>query len=150
MPSSLSEFLREVPMFSEVPEHDLLELVEECGAEDLEPGAVLFSEGESGDAAYIVMSGHIDIVKRSGSREVLLNSLSPGDIFGEMALLDDAPRMAGAKANGSTSVVRIHKAQVQNLLEKSRPVQTAMFGLRFPARELKNQRNEVRPAFGHG
>ena len=116
-------------MFSELEDAELSALVKECSVVDLEPGEVLFEEGAVGDAAYVVQSGQIDILKRSGSRAVRLSELKPGDLFGEMALLDDSPRMAGARANGGTKVVSISKSDVQALLQKSRVFQSAMFDL---------------------
>lgn len=129
MTQTLIEFLRQVPMLAGLPEEDLKTLVGECDLLELSPGTVLFNEGDGGDAAYVVHTGQIEILKKSGNREVLLNELKSGDVFGEMALLDDSPRMAGARARENTTVVTIRKSEVQNLLEKSRPAQNAMFSM---------------------
>ena len=127
--NSVFDFLRQVPMFSDLADADLSDLVSECSVVELESGAVLFEEGAIGDAAYVVRQGKIEILKRSGARNVLLGTLNPGDLFGEMALLDDSPRMAGARAKGQTTVVTIGKAEVQSLLKECQSVKDAMFDL---------------------
>ena len=124
---SLIEFLRPVPMLAGLSQDELGVLVDECSVVELPPGALLFSEGDSGDAAYVVRSGRIEIFKQSGSREILLNVLNAGEVFGEMALIDGSPRIAGARASGQTTVVGIRKSQFQDLLKNSQAAQNAMF-----------------------
>ena len=61
---------------------------------DVPMGNVLFYEGEAGDACYLIKHGHIEICKGDEKNLVTLARLGPGDIFGEMALFDQRPRMA--------------------------------------------------------
>lgn len=62
-------------------------------------GEIIFKRGEAGDAAYLVTSGEVEIVvpDRTGKPKVI-STLSRGDIFGEMALITHAPRVATARA----------------------------------------------------
>jgi len=71
----------------------------------LSDGQVLFRRGESGDAFYIIDSGHIRIftLDEEGS-ELTLNTLGAGEAFGELALVDDRPRSASAAALGPTTL----------------------------------------------
>ena len=71
-------------------------------------GELVFQEGDLGAEAYIVQSGEIEIRKSMGRGrdEVVLGTVTEGAIFGEMALVDDAPRMAGAVCSKS-AVLRI-------------------------------------------
>ncbi|MDR1249229.1 MAG: cyclic nucleotide-binding domain-containing protein [Treponema sp.] len=57
---------------------------------------MIFSEGEPGDELYIIQKGSVKITKIAEGMEVLLAVLKPGDIFGEMALLESKPRTACA------------------------------------------------------
>ena len=63
--------------------------------QDLE---VIFEEGSYGDEMYIVHSGLVKLVKQSTGREMVIATISPGEFFGEMALVDNAPRSVSAVA----------------------------------------------------
>ncbi len=75
-------------------------------------GGFVFREHESAQQAFIVKSGTVEIFKSFAEdgfppREVILGSLSEGAMFGEMALIDDQPRMASARAIGGPVVVYV-------------------------------------------
>ena len=72
-------------------------------------GDYIFKEGDSANNAYIIQSGSVEIVK-SGEEEVVLATIPEGGIFGEMALIDDSPRMAAAASAMPPSVVTIQHA----------------------------------------
>jgi len=67
------------------------------------PGEVVFAEGDTGAHMYVVRSGEIEI-EREGR---VVETLSPGGIFGEMALIDGSPRSATARAKTSCEVAPI-------------------------------------------
>ncbi|MBF0130585.1 MAG: cyclic nucleotide-binding domain-containing protein, partial [Alphaproteobacteria bacterium] len=71
----------------------------------LEAGQYLFHEGESGDRAYLVASGRIEISKKAEDDVVVLAVVGRGEFVGEMALVDDFPRMASARAIEPTALV---------------------------------------------
>jgi CRP/FNR family transcriptional regulator, cyclic AMP receptor protein len=68
-----------------------------------EPGEVIFSEVDKGDKMYVVRSGEIE-VERDGK---IVETLSGGGIFGEMALIDGSPRAATARAKTACEVAPI-------------------------------------------
>ena len=79
--------------------------------QDLPKGAYLFREGESAQYAYILVSGVLEIVKTGLDGEAILAKIStPKEIFGEMALIDGAPRSAGARAKTDVVVTQVDKA----------------------------------------
>ncbi len=81
----------------------------------LAPSQVLFREGEIGDSLYVVLEGRVMISKYiPGAGEEALAFLERGDFFGEMALIDNLPRSADAKADASGAVVL---AIARNVLE---------------------------------
>jgi signal transduction histidine kinase/predicted CoA-binding protein len=122
-----NDFLRKVPLFADLPEADLDRLCEAAGEVVLEPGETLFREGDSGDRAYIIRDGELEIVKRSGDREILLAVRRRGEVIGELALLDESPRMASARARSRTTMLTIGKEQLDDLLECSASAARAMF-----------------------
>ncbi|MDD5066494.1 MAG: cyclic nucleotide-binding domain-containing protein [bacterium] len=82
--------------------------------------AILFCENEPGEDVFIVQSGKIKITKVLGEQEVLLAVLNPGDIVGEMALIENKPRSANAIAFGDVKVMVINKQNFQ-LMVQNRP-----------------------------
>lgn len=80
-------------------------------------GQKIFKEGDLGDRAYLIQSGTVEIVKN----EIPLATLGKGELFGEMALIDDQPRMASAVAQSDVSVVVISRDTFREKLAKSDP-----------------------------
>lgn len=86
--------------------------------EKLRDGSMIFREGEKGDKLYIVLDGRVRISKFiPGVGEEALAVLDRGDFFGEMALIDDKPRSADAKAHdGDATVLSIDRATLNEIL----------------------------------
>src|SRR5881398_3705066 len=89
--------LRSVPLFAALDDAAVEELCAYLHPVELKAGSSLFRVGDSGDAMYFVESGRVRItVTDADGREVILASLSHGDFFGEMAMLDGHGRSADA------------------------------------------------------
>lgn len=84
-------------------------------------GRVILREGEEGSCAYVIQSGAVDIVRDSGDSKLVLAHLEAGSIFGEMALIDQAPRMASAITAQPTTLVMVKEADLRAKLEASDP-----------------------------
>lgn len=112
-------FLRKIPLFAELSEDDLERLCDMVEEVRLPAGDYLFAEGDTGDSAYVVKEGHVEIIKSASGREVLLAVRSSGDVIGEMSLLEEAPRMASVRARTDLLVLAIHKEQFEYLLDTS-------------------------------
>jgi CRP-like cAMP-binding protein len=80
-------------------------------------GQKVFSEGDAGDAAYLIDTGRIAIFKHVEGKKIVLATLVKGAIFGEMAMVDDGPRMASAVALESSVLVAIPRQMFQQRLE---------------------------------
>jgi hypothetical protein len=76
--------------------------------EAYEPGEVIFNEGEEGRYVYVIKSGAVEVLRKrpDGSQEVI-NRLRPGDHFGEMALLRNAPRNATIRTLTAVQVFKM-------------------------------------------
>lgn len=82
----------------------------------------VFRENETGDLAFVVRSGIVQISKSDGETEVVLGHVGVGGMFGEMALIDDSPRMASAKAvNGTAELMVISRQMFERKLENMDP-----------------------------
>src|SRR5260221_1050273 len=85
----------------------------------LEPGEVLFRKGDAGDALYGVMAGRLRIhANATDGRDALLNIMWPGDLFGEIALIDGLPRTADATAIDKVELVMLRRAPVLRPLRR--------------------------------
>ncbi|MGE4062306.1 MAG: cyclic nucleotide-binding domain-containing protein [Rhodospirillaceae bacterium] len=78
-------------------------------------GKVLFKQGESGDAAYIVNSGAVGLYREAQGRKIPLATVRKGELFGEMAVIDGSPRMATAFALEDSKLTVI---PIETMLEK--------------------------------
>ncbi len=82
-------------------------------------GAVIFSQGDPGDALFGVASGRVRVsASAAGGREVFLNIMEPGDAFGEIAVIDGLPRTAGATALDQTTLIVLKRKDFLALLER--------------------------------
>ncbi len=99
-------------------------------------GAVIFAQGERGDALFGVVAGRVRIsASGAGGQEVFLNIMEPGDTFGEIAVMDGLPRTAGATALDHATVITIKRADFLQLLE--REPQLAIHLLRLLCERLR-------------
>jgi CRP/FNR family cyclic AMP-dependent transcriptional regulator len=82
-------------------------------------GAIVFSQGDSGDALYGVVTGRVRIsASTRDGKEIFLNIMEPGDTFGEIALLDGKPRTATASATAVSELIIITREQFLALLQR--------------------------------
>jgi CRP-like cAMP-binding protein len=82
-------------------------------------GAMIFAQGQPGDALFGVVAGQVRISASGiGGQEVFLNIMEPGDTFGEVAVMDGLPRTAGACALEDTSLIVIKRVDFLKLLER--------------------------------
>jgi len=121
--------LRTVPLFAGLTEDDLARLCRDAEEISLSAGDRLFAEGDDGDQAFVIAEGDVEIMKHSPSRDVLLAVRHAGEVIGEMALLENAPRMATARARTDATLIGIRKQQLDGLLDTSNSAARAMFGV---------------------
>ncbi len=133
---SIGDFLRKISLFDNMPESDIDRVCGIAHEIDLPAGTCLFDEGSPADSAYIIRAGRLEIVKFSNEREILLAVRGVGEVIGEMALLDDAPRSASVRARDDSRLVVISKEQFDQLLESSPTASRAI--LEIVVRRLKD------------
>jgi CRP/FNR family cyclic AMP-dependent transcriptional regulator len=95
-----------------------LELVANAAIEESHPlGAVIFQHGDVGSRLYLILEGKVRISRQvPGMGEEALAVLGPGDVFGEMALLDESPRSADARVHERCRLLSISKDRFDDLL----------------------------------
>ncbi|MGH7284958.1 MAG: cyclic nucleotide-binding domain-containing protein, partial [Polyangiaceae bacterium] len=114
---STLEILTEIDLFSGLPQGHLRRIVDIGLEEAYRSGATIFSEGEPGDKFYLIVEGAVRISRIvPGMGEEALAVLGPGEVFGEMALLDESPRSADARAHERCRLLVITKDAFDDLL----------------------------------
>jgi diguanylate cyclase len=86
------------------------------------PGSTIFFEGQPADCAYIVEHGRVEICAVRERTHITLATLGPGEIFGEMAVLDDGVRSAQARAVEETEVLIIRSDQLRRRIMEAEPI----------------------------
>lgn len=87
-------------LFAELSAADIAVIVGACEERLLMAGEELFSEGDSGDAIWIILSGRVEVYKNiRGDIDRTLASLGPGDVIGEMSFISPSRRSAGARTS---------------------------------------------------
>ena len=106
-------------LFSVLSPEDL-NLICECGAAKTYPKhSIVINEGDLSDTLYIIRHGKVKVyVSEADGREVTLSILGPGEFFGELSLIDEAPRSASVVTLESTSLSLISKAAFQQCIKE--------------------------------
>lgn len=81
------------------------------------PGDIIFCEYEPGDNFYLIQSGRVQIVKIMGDIEKNIDILQPGEVFGEMAILEEAPRSATAVAIDKVKALEFNRQNFEILMK---------------------------------
>ena len=114
---SMTDALAGVPLFAGLDEDGLESLVRGMRIRRFRRGETVFHVGDPGDALFIVMAGSIKITLPADTGdEAILATLRPGDFFGELALLDGAPRSATAVAIESTETYILARDRFRELV----------------------------------
>ena len=101
-------------------------------------GTIIFCEYEPGDAFYLIQEGRVQISRIMGDIEKTIDILQPGEVFGEMAILEEAPRSAGATALDDVKVLEFNKANFEILMQGN--PQIALKLLRLFTKRIYDQR----------
>ncbi|MCB9543555.1 MAG: cyclic nucleotide-binding domain-containing protein [Myxococcales bacterium] len=121
MSQPLTAFFRRVELFRSLDDAELGELLRAITPVDVAAGQCVFREGDASDAAYAIEQGRVEIVTAGKAGEVFVAELGPGDVLGELALLDGAPRSATARAKTRVTLFRIDQREFDFLRRNLRP-----------------------------
>jgi CRP/FNR family transcriptional regulator, cyclic AMP receptor protein len=138
----VEDVLRRAPLFEALSEEDYSALRAGVSTVQLNRGERLFSEGDTGDKLYIILSGKIKLTKAApDGRENLLSVHGPGEMFGELSLFDPIPRTSSATAVTNAELAGVAHEDLRSWLT-TRP-EVAMHLLQALAKRLRRI-NEVK------
>ena len=111
--SEVPETLPRIPLFSHLEESAFLEVLSSLRLRRFADQEVIIQEGERGQSFFILAHGEVTIGRSTGPDEVLLARLQRGAVFGEMALVSRAPRVATVRAAGAVDVLELSRADLE-------------------------------------
>jgi len=110
-------FLARSPLFAGLPRRLLARLATRFFEKVYHPGEIVFEEGDPGRALFVVVEGAVEITRATAQGAYILNTLGPGDAFGELALIDDFPRSATARVATPGRLLILYKSDFDALME---------------------------------
>jgi len=102
-----AETLRKIALFTKLDPSKVKLLAFTSQLLTYEDGEVLFEEGDAADAAFVIMEGEVEILADTGKGKVVVGKLGKDQLFGELALFNNAPRSATLRAKGRLQALRI-------------------------------------------
>lgn len=111
--------LKQVPLFEDLSRSELKKILRILHERTYQPGEVIFREGDPGAGMFIIRKGKVNIViRRPDGSEQLLAPLTDRQFFGEMALLESAPRSASCVAAEKASLLGFFEPDLESLIER--------------------------------
>jgi hypothetical protein len=111
--------LRRIKILADLKDNQLAHLAEYMELNEVSQWSVLFSQGDSSDAMYLVLAGELRARSVIDGRETILATFSPGDFFGDMALFDHGPRSADVVANVDSTLLKITSTAFDRLTREA-------------------------------
>jgi len=114
------EMLADVELFEHLSDEDRAGLAQFIDFRELAAGTALFHAGQPGDAMYVVKRGEIELyIKDTTGQKIALNIARPGELFGELALLDYGPRTATAVALEDSELLELDRDDLLRLFKST-------------------------------
>jgi HD-GYP domain-containing protein (c-di-GMP phosphodiesterase class II) len=133
--------LAQAPLFSDLPGDALAELAAAARRRRFAPGEIVLQEDGPGDALHIVRLGLLAVVRPSRDPGLVLNRMRPGEVFGEIAVLTESPRLASVVAIEASETLEVAKEDFDRVLAANPRATRRMLG--SLARSLTLAKEEV-------
>jgi CRP/FNR family cyclic AMP-dependent transcriptional regulator len=134
--------LRTVPLFASFPEEQLRMLATVVSRRSASRGSIVIAAGDPTDSLYIILSGRLKVMMSDAEgKEVILSILSGGEFFGEMGLIDDAPRSASVVAIEPCELLVITRRDFKRCMAEN--AEMAMAVMRGLVRRLREADRKI-------
>ena len=139
-----ADFLKKVPLFEDLDQRSLDAISNSAVEQRYSAGQDIVRQGDSGVGAFIVRSGRVEILQDRAGQQTRIGELGTGDVFGEMALLDEFPRSATVRAIEPTTCLGITRWHFRGILEEHPQIALAL--LPVLTRRLRNAEQKLAEA----
>ncbi len=139
---TLAQVLRKVPLFADLSDADLDRVAANARLEAVPADTCLMQEGSPAAAMFVLVEGELVVTKRGRAGEMILNVCGPGELLGELSVLENRPRTASVTAVRDSRVVVLAVEALHELLRSSLPATLAI--LRTMATRLGNTESVLR------
>lgn len=120
--------LKKIPLFEDFKVTELLNVAMVANHEHYRAADPVFKEGAPGDALFIIKTGKVRVAKKdSYGEEHTLAMLGAGEYFGEISLIDKAPRSASVFADADTELMKIKRADFKNLIAGNKEIERKFY-----------------------
>ena len=141
------DLLRRSLLLSVMEDEDLAKLSDLAAERRFESGEFVFWEGDPPEWFYIVETGKVKMLKHSSlGKEFLIAVFGPGEVFGEVAVFDNAPYPASAQATDDTRALGIRRADFLSFLTQNPPV--FMYMINVLGKRLRDAHDRLRDLAG--
>jgi RimJ/RimL family protein N-acetyltransferase len=120
MGMEITEVTRQSDIFQGLSDGELSQLAQICRMTSFPAGKTICSEGECGSDIFVLAEGRASVLaKKTGSRKSKIGSISQGEIFGEMSIIEELPRMADLVTDVDSKLVVIDRFELENLMNRN-------------------------------
>ncbi len=137
--NELVNALKTVPLLGGLPHSDLEQLAKKVTTAQFAPGVEIIKEGTAGSSVFLIVNGQCE-VRRLNNR---IRELGKGEFFGELSILDPAPRTATVRATEHTSVLVLEGRDFRSALKNSRDMSARL--IVALAERLRHMTDEFAP-----
>jgi CRP-like cAMP-binding protein len=114
--------LSRTSLFTGLPQRLLGRLAVQLFEKGYAPGEVIFHEGDPGKGLFVVLDGEVEILRETREGERQIASFGPSTAFGELALIDDLPRSATARASAPSRLLILYRSHFETLVAGDRGI----------------------------
>lgn len=143
MSRNILEDLADNRVIHELPPEDVAHLLPYLRKHKFKKDHVIFNEGDHGESLYLIVSGRVAVIKSNGSGDKGVAELGANDVFGEMALVTDLPRVATVKTLEPTEVFSLSKKDLHMVAESSPALTEALSNITSERIDVLNQKKLV-------
>lgn len=122
----MCRFISSNPTFYSLSEPIISAIADLCKVVEIPENFVVFREGDPGDSFYMILEGHVEVLRVDNNEEFVMAVLDPGEAFGEMALLVEAPRSATIRSTDECRFLKIKSDDFARLMRRYPPLLVQM------------------------